>query len=159
MMNPTMIRTLAICSFLVGLFAGAGIAPASADIRSQLQEVRDRRDWCLSHETNIAKDYAANSDPTSDAGWAASKKALSNDDRSEQSCDGHDDYVNAYLASWHAQTLHHDGEDWKAKMDLANSLLNQCVTQNAGKDRATECAAALKANAQRASTWGSPTPR
>jgi hypothetical protein len=41
-------------------------------------------------------------------------------------------------------------------MDLANSLLNQCVTQNAGKDRATQCAAELKANAQRATTWGSP---
>jgi len=159
MMNRTTLRTLAICSLLAGLFAGTGLAPASADLRSQLQEVRDRRDWCVNRETNVAKDYAAHSDPTDDAGWAASKKALNTDYKSEQLCDGQDDYVNAYLASWQAQTLHHDGEDWKAKMDLANSLFNQCVTQNAGKDRGTECAAALKANAQRATAWGSPAPQ
>jgi len=154
MINPLMIRMLAAGSFLIGLYAGTGLAPASATIRTQLEETRRLGEWCANHETNIAKDYAANSDPTDDAGWAASKKALRTDDKMEQGCDGHDDYANAYLASWQAQTLHHDGEEWKAKMDLANSLLSQCATANAGKARGTQCAADLKANTQRATTWG-----
>jgi hypothetical protein len=158
MIDATMIRKLAVWSLIVGVWAGSGLAPALATTGSQLREgLRARAEWCDNRETNIAKDYAANSDPADDAGWAASKRALGADSKMEADCEGHDDYVDALLASWHAQTSHHDGEDWKPKMDLANSLLNQCVTANAGKDRGTQCATELKANAQRATNWGSPT--
>ncbi len=156
MIDATTIRKLAVWSFLFGLCAGSAPTPALATTGSQLRGAVNRSEWCIDHENIIPKDYAAHSDPTDDAGWAASKKALGADYKMEQDCDGHDDYVNAYLASWHAQTLHHEGKDWKARMDLANSLLNACVAANAGKDRATQCAAELKANDQRATTWGAP---
>jgi hypothetical protein len=152
-MKLTSIQALTLCSILAGSAPAGAIAPAGATIRTQMDEIRNRGELCASKETKIPKDYAANSDPTDDAGWTASEKALRDDTDLAKNC-AKDDYVNAYLMSWHAQLLHHQGQDWKAKLDEANTLLSDCAANNADKAKAAQCGTDLKANNQRATTWG-----
>jgi hypothetical protein len=153
-MNGRAFLPLALATVLAGFGGLRPATPASATVRTQMDEVRRLGEQCAAHETKIPKDYAANSDPSDDAGWTASEKALRDDAKLEKGCDGKDDYVNAYLASWHAQILHHQGQDWKAKLDEANSLLSDCAAKNTDKMKAAQCDADLKANNQRATTWG-----
>jgi len=152
-MRLTSIQALTLCTIVTGSAVASVAAPAAADIRTQMDEVRNRGELCASKETKIPKDYAANSDPTGDAGWTASEKALRDDTDLAKGC-VKDDYVNAYLKSWHAQVLHHQGQDWKAKLDEADALLSDCAAKNPDKAKATQCDADLKANNQRATTWG-----
>ncbi len=153
MIKSAAICKLALSAVCVGLFAAAAVTPAHATLRSGMDQVRKMGAWCAAHETNIADDYTANSAPADDAAWSDSVKAYNKDYNAEQNCDGHDDYVNALLASWDAQILHHQGQDWKTKMDTANQLLGQCATQFSGTDKGTKCAADLKANTQLQTAW------
>jgi hypothetical protein len=153
-------RTITISKFALSigsfaLYALATIAPAPADLRSSMDETRRRGAWCAEHEKNVADAFATHADPADDPGWAASLKSYDRNSRAEQECDGHDDYVNAYLAAWQGQILHHQGSEWKTKMDLANQLLDQCATKNAGTPRGDQCAADLKANTVRMTSWQS----